>query len=62
MKITTIDEMRKLQARLCVRCGERADRHIHLFGSEVWLCPTLPTFVDPFDSPTKVDAVAGTAE
>jgi len=34
-------------ARLCARCNHPANKHIHLFGSAEWLCPTVATFVEP---------------
>lgn len=34
----------RMKSRLCGRCGCRADQHIHLYGSQHYLCPTVGFF------------------
>jgi hypothetical protein len=41
------EQIAALQSKSCGRCGYRADAHIHLFGSKLYLCPTVATFAEP---------------
>lgn len=51
----TVEELEAFIARPCGACGRRADEHIHLFGTQVYLCPTVQCFsecADPVGSET----------
>ena len=51
---TTPGQIEAFVGRLCGECGQRADKHIHLFGSDVYLCPTVKQFTEvPDDAPAR---------
>ncbi len=38
------DFAQAFRERPCKNCGQAAELHIHMFGTDVYLCPTVPQF------------------
>ncbi len=51
--ISSIDEIKAYGMRPCVRCGCSANTHLHLYGSNEWLCPTVARFIEPLTASVR---------